>query len=81
MRFWGCGDTLVVRNIARSDNTVSTAVPTITIQDEFICPTAPTPFGSTLTKMARLSHGMATLRLHLFALKLESIRVTLRLML
>lgn len=31
------GDTLVVRNIARSDNTVTTAVSAITIQDEPDC--------------------------------------------
>lgn len=30
---WHPGDTLVVRNIARSDGTVTTAVPTIVIQD------------------------------------------------
>ncbi len=34
MTAWQRGDTLVVRNIARSDNTVTTAVSTITIQDE-----------------------------------------------
>lgn len=34
MRQWNYGDTLVVRNIARSDGTVTTAIPGIVLQDE-----------------------------------------------
>lgn len=34
MRYWQTADTLIVRNIARSDGTVTTAIPTIVICDD-----------------------------------------------
>ncbi|HID52885.1 MAG TPA: DUF402 domain-containing protein [Anaerolineae bacterium] len=34
MKYWNSGDTVVVRNIARSDGSVTTAIPTIVISDD-----------------------------------------------
>ena len=34
MARWSTGDTIVVRNIARSDGTVTMAMPTIAIRDD-----------------------------------------------